>query len=192
MSHSIDTEPIIGDLKNFEPVTLKLVTDQSLESLWDQLVSRYHYLGYRRLLGHRLKYLAFIGKRPVSALSWSAPALKLRVRDHFIGWSDDQRKAFLDRIANNSRYLILPWVKIANLASHVLSFNISQLKKDWSQHFNTELLLLETFVDPRFFNAICYKAANWNFIGQTNGYTKQGKGYIYHGNVKDVSLLPPM
>lgn len=186
MTHGIDTEPITGYLKNFEPVTLKLVNDRTLESLWGHLVSRHHYLGYRRLLGHRLKYLAFIGKRPVSALSWSAPALKLRVRDHFIGWSDEQRKAHLDRIANNSRYLIFPWVNVANLASHVLSLNIARLKKDWPQHFNTELLLLETFVDPRFFNAICYKAANWKFIGQTNGYTKQGKGYIYHGNLKDV------
>jgi hypothetical protein len=108
MSHSIDTEPITGDLRNFEPVRLKLVNDRTVESLWDQLVSLHHYLGYRRLLGHRLKYLAFIGQRPVSALSWSAPALKLCVRDHFIGWSDDQRKAYLHRIANNSRYLIFP------------------------------------------------------------------------------------
>jgi SRSO17 transposase len=188
MSHTINTEPITGDLKELGPVTLKLANERTLEPLWDQLVSQHHYLGYKRLLGHRLKYLAFIGKRPVSALSWSAPALKLRVRDHFIGWSDEQRKTYLDRIANNSRFLILPWVRIPNLASHVLSLNIAQLKKDWPQHFHAQLLLLETFVDPRFFNAICYKAANWKFIGQTTGYTKQGKGYIYHGNAKHVYI----
>jgi len=186
MSHTINTEPIAGDLKKLGPVTLKLANEQTLESLWDQIVSQYHYLSYKRLLGHRLKYLAFIRERPVAALSWSAPALKLRVRDHFIGWSAEQRKTYLNRIANNSRFLIPPWVMVPNLASHVLSLNIGQLEKDWPQHFNTELVLLETFVDPRFFNAICYKAANWKFIGQTNGYTKQGKGYIYHGNVKHV------
>lgn len=186
MSHTINTEPIAGDLKRLGPVTLKLANAQALESLWDQLVSQYHYLGYRKLLGHRLKYLAFIKKRPVAALSWSAPALKLRVRDHFIGWSDKQRKIHLNRIANNSRFLILPWVRVPNLASHVLSLSIGQLKKDWPQHFKTEPMLLETFVDPRFFNAISYQAANWRFIGQTNGYTKQGKGYIYHGDVKHV------
>jgi len=186
MFHTINTEPIAGDLKKLGPVTLKLANERSLESLWDQLVSQYHYLSYRKLLGHRLKYLTFIKKRPVAALSWSAPALKLRVRDYFIGWSDKQRKINLNRITNNSRFLILPWVRIPNLASHVLSISIGQLKKDWPQHFKTELMLLETFVDPRFFNAISYKAANWKFIGQTNGYTKQGKGYIYHGDVKHV------
>jgi len=186
MSHTINTEPIAGDLKKLGTVTLKLANERTLESLWDQLVSQYHYLSYRKLLGHRLKYLAFIKNRPVAALSWSAPALKLRVRDYFIGWSDKQRKTHLNRIANNSRFLILPWVKVPNLASHVLSLSIGQLKKDWPQHFKTELMLLETFVDPRFFNGTSYKAANWKFIGQTNGYTKQGKGYIYHGDVKHV------
>jgi len=104
MFSTINTEPIIRDLKNLEPVILKLVNQQTLESLWGQLVSQYHYLSYRKLIGHRLKYLAFIKNRPVAALSWSAPSLKLRVRDHFIGWSDKQRKTYLNRIANNSRF----------------------------------------------------------------------------------------
>lgn len=186
MFNTINTEPIAGDLKTLGPVKLKLANEHTLALVWDQLVSRYHYLSYQKLLGHRLKYLAFINNRPVAALSWSAPALKLRVRDHFIGWSDDQRKAHLNRIANNSRFLILPWVRVPNLASHVLSLNIGQIKRNWPQYFKTELLLLETFVDPRFFNAISYKAANWKFIGQTFGYTKKGKGYIYHGDAKDV------
>jgi SRSO17 transposase len=186
MPHTINTQPIAGDLKKIGPVELKLANEPTLATLWDQLVSRYHYLGYRKLLGHRLKYLAFIQERPVAALSWSAPALKLRVRDHFIGWSNEQRKTHLHQVANNSRYLILPWVRIPNLFSHVLSLNIDLIKKDWPRHFKTGLMLLETFVDPRFFNAVSYKAANWQFIGQTHGYTKKGKGYIYHGDVKDV------
>jgi len=161
---SINTEPIVTSLSGLQPLTLKLVSQSSLETFWDQLVSQFHYLGYRNLLGHRLKYLVFSKSRPVAALSWSAPALKLRARDCFIGWSDKQRKKYLNRVANNSRFLILPWVKVTNLASHVLSLNTRLLKKDWQQHFNTTLLLLETFVDPHCFKATSYKAANWHFL----------------------------
>jgi SRSO17 transposase len=182
----MNTEPIIGSLNSLMPVTLELVSQSNLEPLWDHLVSEYHYLGYRRLLGHRLKYLIFIQGRPVAALSWSAPALKLRVRDKFIGWSDEQRKTHLNRIANNSRFLILPWVRVSNLASHVLSINIGQLNKDWQQQFNKTLWLVETFVDPCRFKATSYRASNWKFVGLTHGCGKQGQGYFYHGAIKEV------
>ncbi|MDZ7597605.1 MAG: DUF4338 domain-containing protein [Desulfobacterales bacterium] len=156
--------------------------------LWDQWVSRHHYLGYQRLLGHRLKYLAFLKDRPVAALSWSAPALKIAARDRFIGWSAIQRKRHLHQVAGNSRFLIPPWVRIKNLASHVLALNIARLPADWLHHFNHRLLLLETFVDGRFFEGTCYKAANWLHVGHTYGSTKQGKGYRYHGHPKEVYL----
>ena len=185
-SIKFNTEPITGALESLRPIALDLVSHSHIESLWDQLVSRYHYLGYRKLLGHRLKYLAFIQDRPVAALCWSAPALRLRVRDRYIGWSDEHRKVYLDRIASNSRFLILPWVDIPNLASYVLSLNIDRLIKDWEQRFNRTLWLLETFVDPRHFKGTSYKAANWKFIGHTHGSGKQGKGYFYHGSVKEV------
>lgn len=126
--------------------------------------------------------------QPVAALSWSAPALKLAARDQFIGWSDVQRKRHLNRLVSNSRFLILPWVKVPNLASHVLSLNIEQLKTDWQKHFNHRLLVLETFVDGRYFNGTCYKAANWLHIGDTYGSGKQGKGYVYHGKAKQIYL----
>lgn len=186
LKSSVNTEPIVSSLSGLQPLTLTLVSRTPLETLWDQLVSQFHYLGYQNLLGHRLKYLVFSKSRPVAALSWSAPALKLRARDYFIGWSDTQRKKHLNRIANNSRFLILPWVKVTNLASYVLSLNIRHLKKDWQQHFNTTLLLLETFVDPHYFKATSYKAANWHFIGHTYGYSKLGKGYVHHGVAKEV------
>ncbi len=185
-SDQIDTEPVSATLNTLLPVTLELVSQSSLEPLWDQLVSQHHYLGYRKLLGHRLKYLAFIKDRPVAALSWSAPALKLHVRDSHIGWSDEQRKTCLKRIVNNSRFLILPWVKVLNLASHLLSLNISQLNKDWQKQFNQTLLLLETFVDPRHFKGTSYKAANWKFLGHTYGSGKKRQGYVYHGAKKEV------
>jgi SRSO17 transposase len=184
----ISTEGIAGELIEFGPAAVKPVSGSNWEPLWDRWVNRHHYLGYRRLLGHRLKYLAFIKDRPVAALSWSAPALKLAVRDCFIGWSPRQRNQHLHQLAANSRFLILPWIQIPNLASHVLALNIARLSGDWLHHFNHRLLLLETFVDRRFFAGTCYKAANWQHIGHTQGSTKQGKGYRYHGNPKEVYL----
>ena len=101
-------ETLFGSLKSLRPITLELVSGSDLEPVWDYLVKQYHYLGYQKLLGHRLKYLALVGEHPVAALSWSAAALKIGVRDRFIGWSGEQRKTCLDRIANNSRFLIFP------------------------------------------------------------------------------------
>ena len=183
---NINTDLISGSLKSLAPASLKLVSRTNLEHLWDHLVSQYHYLGYRNLLGHRLKYLAYIKDRPIAALSWSAPALKLRVRDRFIGWSEEQRKRSLNRIGNNSRFLILPWVNVPHLASHILARNIRRLNKDWKEHFKQELWVLETFVDPRHFKGTSYKAANWRFLGHSSGSGKKGQGYLYHGNIKEV------
>jgi len=187
-SMRIQTEPLTDQLSNLPPVSVKLISGSDLEPVWDQLVRQYHYLGYHNLLGHRLKYLAFIADRPVAALSWSAPALKLAARDCFIGWSASQRKRHLKQLASNSRFLVLPWVKIPNLASHVIALNIAQLNTDWQRHFENRLLLLETFVDRRYFKGTCYRAANWLHVGHTYGSSKQGQGYRYHGSVKEIYL----
>jgi SRSO17 transposase len=183
----INREPLISDIKNLLPsISLELVSHTRHEPLWDYLVSNYHYLGYRKLLGHRLKYLAFVNNRPVAAFSWSAPALKLRFRDKFIGWSDEQRKRHLKRIANNTRFLIPDWVHVPHLASHLLAKCIHRLNRDWQEHFNYSLWCLETFVDPGRFKATSYRAANWQFLGCTQGSTKQGRGYIHHGIIKEI------
>ena len=183
----INKTPIICDLKSILPsISLKMVSHSIHESLWDQLVSNYHYLGYKNLFGHRLKYLAFSDTRPIAAFSWSAPALKLRSRDNFIGWSDNQRKEHLKRIANNSRFLIPYWIQVPYLASHLLAKSIKQLKADWPRYFHYSLWALETFVDPRLFKATSYKAANWQFLGHTQGSTKHGQSYKYHGIIKEV------
>ncbi|WP_155309085.1 IS701 family transposase [Desulfosarcina ovata] len=185
---TFNTDAIAGTIKDFGPAKVVPVSGSDWEPLWDRWVRQHHYLGYRRLLGHRLKYLAFLKDRPVAGLSWSAPALKLSARDRFIGWSPEQRKQHLHQLAANSRFLILPWVQLHNLASHVLALNIARLPADWLRHFSHRLLLLETFVDNRYFAGTCYKAANWQHIGPTQGSTKQGKGYRYHGNPKEVYL----
>jgi len=184
----IETKPITDQLCNLAAVSVKLVSGSDLEHLWNHLVREYHYLRYQNLLGHRLKYLAFTADRPVAALSWSAPALKLAARDRFIGWSETQRKRHLKQLASNSRFLILPWVRVPNLASHVMALNIAQLKADWHKCFGDQLLLLETFVDKRYFKGTCYRAANWLHVGDTYGSSKQGQGYRYHGTVKEIYL----
>ena len=177
-----------GSLKEFSPSYLQQVYGSDLELLWDELVQRYHYLGYKRLLGKRLKYLAFIENCPVAAMSWSAPAKRLEARDRFIGWSDELRQQFLFQIAANSRFIIFPWVQIPNFGSYILGMNLRCLRKDWSEKFHDELLLVETFVDPSYFQGTVYKASNWKKLGETKGYTKQGKGYRYHGNVKEIYI----
>jgi SRSO17 transposase len=183
----INKAPIICDLKTLSPsISLEMVSHSIHEPLWNQLVSNYHYLGYRNLLGHRLKYLAFSESRPIAAFSWSAPALKLRSRDNFVGWSNIQRRKHLRRIANNSRFLIPYWVHVPHLASHLLARCVQRLKLDWPRYFHYSLWGLETFVDPQRFKATSYKAANWQFLGHTHGSTKHGQGYKYHGIIKEV------
>jgi SRSO17 transposase len=184
--HAIDASPICGELHAWPPLTVQVVSQSPLEPLWDQLVRGYHYLGYQKLLGHRLKYLACLQDRPVAALAFSAPARTLRVRDQWIGWSAAQRKAHLDRLVNNSRFLILPWVTVKNLASQVLARTLARLPQDWETRFGTRLWLVETFVDPARFRGTCYRAANWHALGQTAGHGKQGPGYVYHGAIKEV------
>src|SRR5574341_470214 len=182
----LDTSPIQGAVHTVPPITVGVASHSPLEPLWDRLVRGYHYLRYQKLLGHRLKYLAFLQGRPVAALSFSAPARVLRVRDEWVGWSAAQRQAHLDRVVNNSRFLILPWVAIQNLASHVLARALARLPEDWAARFGTRLWLVETFVDPARFAGTCYRAANWQGLGQTFGSGKQGNGYVYHGAVKAV------
>ncbi len=182
----IKTEGLSGSLKYYKPINIEMVRGTSLEPFWDHLMRTYHYLGYQKLLGHSLKYLAFSQDRPVAALSFSAAALKIRVRDSFIGWSKEQRKQHLNRIINNSRFLILPWISIENLASHILSCVIKQLVKDWKQRFSISPWLIETYVDPKHYKGTCYKAANWRYIGNTSGFGKKTPGYVYHGSMKEV------
>ena len=182
----IDFPCMQGRLNSYKTVSIEIASDSPSEALWDNMVHKHHYLGYKKLLGHRLKYIAFIEEKPVAALSWSAAARKLYVRDQFIGWDETQRRQNLHHVVNNSRFLIPPWVKIHNLASHVLSKNIKRLSQDWMDRFGFPLWMLETFVDPQRFHGTLYKASNWTMIGKTAGFGKQGVGYIHHGCKKEV------
>ena len=187
----IDDSVIECSLKSLLPLSFKVVCQTSLEKLWNQLISQYHYLGHKIVVGSYLKYLVYSKHgRLLSALGWGSPVWKLKPRDLAIGWTGEQRQKFLYRLANNQRFLILPWVKVKNLASHILSQNISIINTDWHSRYGYQLYLLESFVDPKLFKGTCYRAANWIYVGQTQGYKKQGNTFTYHGNPKEVFLYP--
>ena len=185
---NIDRSSIVGELRDVRPISVELVSRSVREPLWNFLVNEYHYLGCKGLPGCNLKYLAYSHGRVVAALGWRGASLRLAARDAFIGWSTDQRKKHLGQIANGSRFLILPWVRVYSLASHVLSQSIGLLVEDWKRIYGKELLVLETFVDPKKFTAASYKAGNWIRVGRTKGYTKKGQEYRYHGQIKEVYL----
>ena len=185
-----DTTPIECGLSDLQPLRFVMVYKTPLEPVWDCAVSKYHYLGYDMMIGPRLKYMVFSGTRFLAAASFNQASYKVGSRDSFIGWSDEQRLKFLPFIINNNRFLILPWVKVKNLASHVLSQVIRLSRSDWYNIYKREPLLIETFVDMTRYKGTCYQAANWICLGKTLGYARQGGSYTYHGNQKGVYVYP--
>lgn len=145
--------------------------------LWNEYVDRYHYLRYQPLGGAQLRYFAWSENRPLALLGFAAAAWKVHARDRFIGWTAPQRQARLHLIANNSRFLILPWVRCRNLASRVLAIATRRLAEDWQQRYGYRPVLLETFVESPRFQGTCYKAANWTCLGETQG---RGKRDVHH------------
>ena len=179
------------ELSQVRPLRFKEVSRTADEQRWDVLVRRYHYLGYRKLVGMHLKYLIFSSRGELlAATGWSSSVWKLKSRDRAIGWSVSERKRFLERVANNSRFVIFPEVKIPHLASHLLARQIGCVRKDWERKYGVTLELLETFVDPTRFKGTCYRAANWIYVGRTQGYAKTRNGFEYHGQTKEVYVYP--
>ena len=186
----IDKTPLNTKLSDLEPVDLKLVRNTDLETLYNSLVQKHHYLGYRQIVGNHLKYMAFIGKRPVACIGWGSAAWSVKSRDAFIGWNKKTKEQRLHFVANNTRFLVPSWVQVKCLASKVLSINIKRISDDWIKVYHHPLYLLETFVDQNRFKGTCYKAANWIRVGQTKGTAKRGHNHLVHGKIKDVLLYP--
>ncbi len=182
--------PLEGKLSTLGPLELKLVRHTPLEPLYNSLIQRYHYLGYRQTVGAHLKYMAFLDGQVVACLGWGSPAWRVTCRDQFIGWSDQMKEKNLHKIAQNTRFLIPSYVKIPHLASKLLALNIKSLRQDWPTYYGHPLYLLETFVDQNRFKGTSYQAANWIYVGQTKGFTKKGNVSLYHGIIKDVYLYP--
>jgi hypothetical protein len=177
LASGIDQTPITS--LNFEEIDLVRVTSKLdlRSSLWNKLVDQYHYLHSSRIVGRQIKYIAFHNSRPVACLGWSDCAWAQKARDAWIGWSADQRSRNRDRLINNSRFLILPWVRVPNFASWIIARCSSVVISDWAQQYSTEPVLLETFVDAERFLGTCYRAANWTAVGTTAGYAKVGNSH---------------
>jgi len=186
----VETTLIEGTVNDFRPFTIKMVSQTPLETQWNHLMKKYHYLGYSVLVGTYLKYLVFSNERIVAATGWSSAVWKLSSRDDAIGWTVEQRNKYLHRVANNSRFLIFPWVRIKNVSSHILSQTIRVLNSAWLQVYGYRLWLLETFIDSNRFTGSSYKAANWIHVGQTKGFRKQGNSFEFHNQPKEVYLYP--
>jgi hypothetical protein len=187
---STDTTPLIAKLSDLEPVELKLVRNTELETLYNSLVQEHHYLGFRQIVGNHLKYMAFIGERPVACIGWGSAAWSVKSRESFVGWNKKTKENNLHLVANNTRFLILPWISVKCLASKILALNTKRISDDWIKIYNHPLYLLETFVEKNRFKGTCYKAANWIKVGQTKGIAKSGHDHLVHGNIKDVLVYP--
>jgi len=158
--------------------------------LWDYLLAQYHYLGRAPLVGEHLKQLVYIGEQVVGCLGWASAAWKIGPRDQHIGWNLAQKRARLHLLANNVRFLLLPWVRVPHLASKVLALSVRELSQSWQRRYGHGLLLAETFVDRVRFAGISYRAANWRHVGATQGHGKRGHRYHHHGLIKDIYLYP--
>ncbi len=157
---------------------------------WDTLIRQHHYLGLKAMVGKTLRYVAVFEDCWLALLGWQAAALKCKPRDQWIGWSKVIQYQRLHLIANNTRFLILPDLKISNLASRVLSLTLKRLPHDWQAIYGHPILLAETFVETPRFTGACYRAANWQVLGQTKGFSKSGNRYYFNNCPKQILVYP--
>lgn len=182
--------PVCGRLVDFQPLRLQLIEDLAGRRLFQQYIQRYHPLGYRVPYGAQLRYLVRSRSEDVLAcLLFTSAAWKMAPRDGWIGWSDPARRANLPLLVNNGRFLVLPWVEVPHLASHVLALAARQLPSDWLAAYGVRPLLLETLVD-RPYTGTCYRAANWIHVGQTQGRGRMDRTHQAQDSCKDILLYP--
>lgn len=188
IAHSMDE--ITGILRDLTPLRIEVVQPPSLPLL-KHLLSEYHYLGFSGTVGENMKYLVYDrNNRMLACLLFGSAAWKTAPRDLFIGWSTQERQVGLSFITNNMRFLILPWVRVPHLASHLLSQIIRQISADWNHKYGHPIHLLETFVEKERFRGTCYKAANWTCVGQTQGRSRNDRFSTLRVPIKDVFLYP--
>ncbi|NOZ79358.1 MAG: DUF4338 domain-containing protein [Acidobacteria bacterium] len=185
-----DRSPLCCGLKQLGTLELLQVRRTGAEAEFNGLVEQYHYLGYTQPVGEQLKFMVTASGRPVACLSWSSAARHLGPRDRYIGWSAAVRRENIRYLAYNSRFLILPWVKVPHLASHLLGRMARELPLHWEQVYGHPVIYLETFVDRSRFAGTCYRAANWVYLGQTTGRGKDDHTHRANRPLKDVLGYP--
>ena len=188
--HSSD--PIEGPLKDLLPLQIAgVATGCEQDRLFRHLVAQHHYLGCRNVAGENMKYLIYSRDgRILACMLFGAAAWKSAPRDGLIGWNHSVRERNLHYVTNNSRFLILPWVKVASLASHILSRVARRVSQDWKDKYAHPIYLLETFVDCSRYRGTCYQAANWICTGQTTGRTRNDRYLRIRTSPKDLYVYP--
>jgi hypothetical protein len=181
---------IAGSLSDVGRVNLRIVADRQERGLWNEFVSRYHYLGYKQPFGCHLRYFIESDRARLGCILFSGAAKSIGIRDRWIGWSDTDRLRSLGWIVNNTRFVIFPWVKVRYLASHVLGQVARRIRRDWQKKWGYSPVLLETFVDPWYFEGTCYLAANWQYLGITTGEGLVREGKSYTTRPKKMFALP--
>ena len=187
---AVDQTPINGTLAALGALEIRQVRRTEGEALFGQLLQLHHYLGYSRPVGEHLKYLVFASGRPVACLGWSSAPLKLNLRDEFVGAPKEAFRHNLNQIAYNSRYLILPWVKVPQLASHLLARIARRISADWQDLYHHPVQLLESFVDTERFRGTCYRAANWKLLGRSVGRGTKSKHEDPETSIKELWVYP--
>lgn len=186
----IDDTPLVMPLKALGPVEILPVRRTLDEPLFNSLMEHYHYLGYEQPVGEHLKYLAWAQGRPIACLAWSSAPRHLGSRDRYIGWDAEARRRNIRFIAYNTRFLILPWVRVPHLASHILGKVTRALSDDWERMYDHPVYFAETFIDPGRFRGACYRAANWQLLGFTTGRGKNDHTNKPNRPIKEVLGLP--
>jgi hypothetical protein len=187
---AVDERPLQAKLSEIGPLTLRQVRRTPDEALFNSLLEQYHYLGYTQPVGEHLKFMIWAKERPIACLSWSSAARHLGSRDRFIGWCPQARLKNIRLLAYNSRYLIMPWVKVEHLASHLLGRMAKVLSLDWQRVYGHPIYYLETFIDPQRFRGTCYRAANWQVLGVTTGRGKDAPTHQVNRSLKQVLGYP--
>jgi hypothetical protein len=182
----IDTTPIASALKELRPIELQQVRRTGDEPLFNSLMEQHHYLKYEQPVGEHLKYLAWAQGRPIACLAWSSAPRHLGSRDRYIGWSAEARRRNIRYIAYNTRFLILPWVRVPHLASHILGRMAAVLSDDWQRMYSHPIYFAETFIDPGRFRGTCYRAANWQLLGLTTGRGKNDQTNKPNRPIKEI------
>ena len=187
---AVDSTPLRTTLAALQPLAIRQVRATKEEPLFGALVEAYHYLGYTQPVGEHLKYLVWAKERPIACLSWSSAPRHLGPRDRFIGWSAEARRQNIRFLAYNCRFLVLPWVAVPNLASHLLGRMAKRLPADWERIYGHPVYYLETFVEPGRFRGTCYRAANWISLGLTLGLGKDARSKRANRPRKEILGYP--